>query len=458
MAKRNKKNRPKLKPKKDYLALIEAKRAEKEEERKVLGQKIADEIEACAGQLDKHPSQLIWLDFREYINFAWGKNSAEITPKDITRAGGFNAIRDAYFPPQTTEVSVEKAAIKAHARANRKLGSELNRLEWIFNKIEDYSDRIFKGRIEQYKSPGRPRIVVPTQRVVNVMLSDLHIGSDIKQDETGSIDFGVLQESRRLASITKQIGDYKSHYRDETELELLLLGDIIQNRLHDANDGAAVAEQMARALHLLLQMVSYLASRYKKINVRCATGNHGRNTGRHKERATHQKWDSLETFIYYSLMKACSEMTNVEFHIPKTPFVTYEHFGKKSFFTHGDTVLNPGNPGKNIGIKSLGDQINSINAALKDMDEYVVFGVGHVHTASQTFMQSGATMFTNGPMVPPDDFAVSIGILECNCGQWLWESVEGHPVGDSRLMKVNSRVDRDASLDSIIKPWKGFDK
>ena len=86
-----------------------------------------------------------------------------------------------------------------------------------------------------------------------------------------------------------------------------------------------------------------------------------------------------------------------------------------------------------------------------------MFIVGHVHVASTTHLSNGATMLTNGAMVPVDEYAVSIGMMESSCGQYLFESVEDHIFGDSRFIKVSEEQDKDASLDTIISPWDSFD-
>ena len=63
---------------------------------------------------------------------------------------------------------------------------------------------------------------------------------------------------------------------------------------------------------------------------------------------------------------------------------------------------------------------------------------------------------SNGCLIPPDPFAVSIGITENTCGQWLFESVKGHIVGDSRFVTVDEHTDRDRKLDRVITPFRGF--
>jgi len=120
--------------------------------------------------------------------------------------------------------------------------------------------------------------------------------------------------------------------------------------------------------------------------------------------------------------------------------------------------LNPGNPGTAIPVKSLENQTNRINASLGTKQAFKAFIVGHVHVGSMTHLNNGAVMLTNGALCPANPFAVSIGIPESNCGQWLFETVKGYAVGDARFLQVGMDTDADESLEKIIAPWSGFDK
>lgn len=413
---------------------------------------IAQLISECAEEQDGfEPRDVQWRTFKRFLK----EQDLGIGSVEVSKAGGFKTIQDAYFPPVATKEVIEISRVKDHARLNRKLGAQSVKEKFLAENIEQFASRVFKGRIEPFSISKLTSSKNTTSRVVNAVLSDLHFGADLKIHETGT-EYGRIEEARRAAAVFEQIMEYKIEHRSDTELELLLLGDIIQGQLHDARDGAELAEQICRSIHILSQGISYLASGYKKVRVRCATGNHGRNKARHFDRATHQKWDSHETIIYYSLSQACAAFKNVEFFIPKTPFLTYDVFGHKVFATHGDTVLNVGNPGNQIRVSAIERQVNRINASLNDSEEYAVFVLGHVHTGTITHLSNGSVVLTNGALIPQDSFAVSLGILETKCGQWMWESVPGYPVGDSRFISVDKNVDRDARFDKIIKPWSSM--
>lgn len=375
----------------------------------------------------------------------------QISEHGLRKLGGLAAIKNAFFPYQDKDIKsikINKDKVSYVRKLETQLAEKLINEEKVLNIFKQLS----LPKIKEFKRKGNKKI----SRAVNLVLSDLHFGSDINKHETGGLDFGRIEEARRFARVTKEVLEYKPQYRNETELNVLLLGDIIQNQLHDARDGAPMAEQVCRAIHLISQALAHFAQNFPKVTVHCNSGNHGRNGARHHNRAVNQKWDSLETIIYFALKDAFKNQSNITFKLPLTPYATYEVFGKKIFATHGDSVLKPGYPGKGINTGSLENQINKINATLNDNDEYSVFIVGHVHTASTTHLANGAVMITNGALVPSDEFAVSIGLLENSCGQYLFESVPGFPVGDQRFIRVNSNDDQNKELDKIITKFSGL--
>lgn len=416
-----------------------------------LADAISQLIVECAEEAGIEPHQVVLPAFKKWLK----EQDLGVGPSQLKMAGGFNNIRDAYFPPVPIQSDIEIARLKEHSRAHRKLAAQSVKERFLAESIEDFAKRVFGGRIRPFAINHLVKNSEKTSRVINAVLSDLHFGADLRCEESGTT-YGKVEESRRAAAVFEQIMEYKIERRSQSELELLILGDIIQGQLHDPRDGAELAEQVCRSIHILSQGIAYLASGYKKIRVRCATGNHGRNKARHEDRATFQKWDSHETILYYSLKQSCSALKNVEFFIPRTPYLAYDVFGQHIFATHGDTVFSVGNPGKQVNVSAIEKQVNRINASLPDSQEYSVFVMGHVHVGTMTHLSNGSTVITNGALIPQDSFAVSIGLLETKCGQWIWESVPGFPVGDSRFVKVDQSHDQNPRFDKIIRPWESL--
>ena len=343
--------------------------------------------------------------------------------------------------------NIQRARSVAVSAARERLF--LGQIETVLGKM--LSRRYFSGVGYKPQKNKSER----TERILNLVLSDLHYGALLDKREV-PIQYGHIEEARRTAGVIIQAVEYKMQYRNETELYVHILGDLIQNQLHDPRDGAPLAEQVAAAMHVLTQALVFLSGQFKRVTVFCTPGNHGRNTSRHPDRATNQKWDAIETMIYYALKMATRHIENITVHIPYTPYYTYKAFGMSAFGTHGDSVVNPGFPNRAINVENVRRQINEINAKLELHERHVLFMVGHVHVASYCKLPNKVVFMSNGCLIPTDAYAQSIGITETACCQSLFETVPGIMVGDRREADVDENTDRNSRLDQIIKPFDGF--
>lgn len=354
---------------------------------------------------------------------------------------------------------VEKVATLHESNQNARNRNVVNayaREQLFLDQFKSILSDVF---IKKLATPALAKVKkTKTQRILNLVISDTHYGSNLDSREVGH-SYGAVEEARRTAAICEQAATYKPQYRGETELYLHLIGDLIQGQLHDPRDGAPLAEQVGACIRILTQAVRYLSVQFPKgVTVFCATGNHGRNSNRHKDRATNQKFDSIETMVYVAIREVAAYLPNVKVQIGYEPKYDFDVFGQVGFGTHGDTVLNVGYPSNSINIASITKQINAINNAriMKSDKPYSLFITGHVHIGSMTHLPGGVTVLTNGCLIPPDAYAQSIGLFNTACGQWLWESVPGHIVGDSRFVVVNETHDKDKALDKIIEPYTGL--
>ncbi|NJO65352.1 MAG: hypothetical protein HC836_46850 [Richelia sp. RM2_1_2] len=185
-------------------------------------------------------------------------------------------------PVKLTDKDIENYRLSKHKSNTKSVNAKKLVNTSNLNYIEQFAKSCFSGKVKN--KTKRPENFIPS-RTHTLVLSDLHIGSDIDSSETGSVPYGKVEEARRLAYVVSETIEYKKQYKNQTHLEVLIIGDIIDGLLHDARSGAVLAEQFARAIHLLSQAITQLALVYPTVAVRCATGNHGRNTARHKERA-----------------------------------------------------------------------------------------------------------------------------------------------------------------------------
>ena len=373
------------------------------------------------------------------------KHGGIYSSRQIHQCGGWSLVKRTFF----------KEGRKAgEIRASQLVNAEVNRLRRTVGDTEYLGDLIAAtlAKMPAVKLSYTPKPTRrPIARMLNLLLSDLHLGSDLTQAEHLRA-YGPREEAAALWSVIKNVCEYKIEHRAETELAVNVLGDIIENELHGPAGSAPLHIQVCRAIYLLTQAIGLLAKSFPKVRVHFAVGNHGRDASIHPKRATHQKFNAIETGIYYAVKTSCRSLGNVTFEQPLTPWVDYHAQGHRIYATHGDTNLTPGNPGSSIATRSLQNQTNQINAALKDREEYRVFAVGHVHQAMVTQLPNGAYLITNGALVPPGGFAQSLNIMEAPQTQVIWETTQAHPVGDFRFITVDQNI-----KDSQIKAFEGLD-
>jgi len=339
-------------------------------------------------------------------------------------------------------------------RRNRAVSTYAARERLHRDELEDVLESVFRGKIVPPKYALQDH-TEPKNRSVNVMLSDLHFGAALNPRECPKA-YGFAEEARSLAAVCKQAVEYKTDHRKESKLYLHVIGDIIQGTIHDLRSGRPLTEQKGIALHLLVQAIEFLSAHWPEIHVFCTPGNHGRNPQRHKERAVNEKWDSHETDIYVGLKIAFRHFPSVKVHIDYKPYYTWQAFNKRGFATHGDTVIDVGFPSRAIDVMKIRQQVNEFNAS-PDNEHCDLFIFGHVHTLGLVMLPTGPFVMTNGPMIPPDEYAISKGMFGArSCSQWMFESVKDYIVGDVRPITIDDHIRNDKSLEKLISPYSGL--
>lgn len=411
---------------------------------------IAEAIKHCAEDKEVEPHEMTWDEFRRYIGFRYGTNDVGIERDAITKAGGFNAVRDAFFPLKATPNTVNKVRTQETARINRRLGREDSQHQFIFDRIEEYARNHFAKKFS-FQICCSPKATAPASQTLLLVLSDLHYGADIKSIETGLLNYGSEQEARRTAQVIRETVSYDPANRVNTKLVVLIIGDIIQGQLHDPRDGAVIAEQWDRAVHNLAQALAYLSGHFMEVEVHIEPGNHDRIASVHPKRAINGKWNSYMWMIGSALKWACHSLPNVTFNMPKTPYVMLEIFGHNIFATHGDGVINVGH--ETVSIGGLEKQTGRLNELLPGGKKFDYFISGHIHRGQFIALQNGCHVVTNASITPNDQYAVSLGAVSSNCGQWLLVFKQGTKGAIQRLIPVGYEQDKDESLDAIITPW-----
>lgn len=387
-------------------------------------------------------------DLTEEFNKTFGLNlGARKIKSAVERYVDYNLIQD----EQITTFKKLRTAQVSRARVAKENRTILDQQTEVDTFLKEFKDIILKNPINLHKKYNKKPSKNTVKRILVGHISDTHIGANIDPEELGSINnYGPIQESRRHAFFFQQLVKYKPQHRKETELLLVLNGDLMQGIIHNHEDAEVMTTQFARALSVYVQGISYAAQHFAKVRVICTTGNHGRFMHKSsKQRATSKKWDGFHTILHVGLQTALCNYKNIEFEIPVTPYAYINVLNHKFFIAHGDTVINVGNVSKNINMGSIAAQTNEISTAL---GKFNVLLVGHVHKATYQILDNGIAVLINGCLSGTDPFAQSIGVLHNNPVQQLFEVTKDHCVGDVRLVRLKE-ADNIKELDKIIKPF-----
>jgi predicted phosphodiesterase len=317
-------------------------------------------------------------------------------------------------------------------------------------QVEEMASRVFGNIVV---SDTLKRRTAPSSRKVFLALSDLHFRALLNNFDH-PYQYGPEEEARALSYVTQETIDFAKENKDRKDLTVLVLGDVIENVLHDARTGAPLAEQACAAIYLLSSMVGILAAHFNNVDVICVTGNHGRIKSRHPGRAFDQKWDSIETIIYYGLKSAVNTLKNVDVNIEVKQYAEFSVLGERGFATHGDGVVEPGTPSRTINVAKLEHLTSKVGHELNGKP-YGVVVVGHVHTASVSQLGNGTTLIINGSTMPVSPYGISKGFWGDTQAQVMWEATSENPVNQVKFIRINEKVYSDRQL-RLIAPFEGL--
>tara|TARA_R110000868_G_scaffold66014_14_gene197075 strand:- start:5101 stop:6357 length:1257 start_codon:yes stop_codon:yes gene_type:complete len=390
------------------------------------------------------------------VSAAEFKASSELPEWEVRKLGGFAACRALLYPETRVAGVGATATVQKGNFLKNKIKKQVNDeylklefLEAFKEEIKNQPIKVHPASKQKLKSGNKSRTTV-------VHVSDTHFGANIEASEMNNVnEFNWVVASRRMALLAEQTAGYKPQYRADTELVIVINGDIIAGVIHNQEWFAdLLAKQTAGTIKILTQFISYCAQFFGTVRVVMTSGNHGRAMHKgSKDRGTTHKWDSYETMIYLGVKYAVeAKCKNVKCQIPETPYAIVEIQGHNFFITHGDTVINAGNPGSSLNMKSLNTQIMKLISSFKMPFAGVM--LGHTHVSTVQTLDSSTKLLVNGTLSGADPYCQSIGIFSNNPEQTLFEVTKEHAVGDIRFIELTAADDR-KDLDKIIEPLKG---
>ena len=284
------------------------------------------------------------------------------------------------------------------------------------------------------------------QRILNAMWSDQHYGTDLTSEDH-LVAYSNREECRATAKVVSNILDYKKDKRAHTQLHLVFIGDDFAGQLgHDDRSSPELQIQSARAAHIEAQVIALCAAEFPSVVVSRSWGNHGRDTLRHKGRADNYKWINHEFTMWTKVRAVCRDLANVKWRTDRRGYGYSQLFGWQMLRTHGDTILG-GKPGST----AFASQLANISSSPYYNGPVHITCLGHWHSGVQ-FTVNHTEVFVNPALIPPDGFSQSHSYLTA-AGQFVFETTEKYPVGDTRKVRINPKDYCDSSLDGLIQPW-----
>lgn len=262
-----------------------------------------------------------------------------------------------------------------------------------------------------------------SQETLMLILSDWHAFEEVSADRTmGFNEFTgpiLCERIKRLivSSLSVKQRLEKGNGWRFPNLRVACNGDFISGTIHELerhSDAANVVHAAYSTGMLLALALRDLAPHFKRIDVNCTSGNHGRLPDARKvqQKDPTRSWD---TFIYLYAMTALRDTPNVHWHIPDSYFSMYEVENHTFLQTHGHDIKS-WNSIPYYGIDRFGRNVQALFNSRSERIDYFV--ISHFHSAGGVPAAGGET-FVNGSIIGGTEF--SIGALgKCDKpSQWL---------------------------------------
>lgn len=227
-------------------------------------------------------------------------------------------------------------------------------------------------------------------------LSDEHADEIVEPHKVGGLEnfnFGVAlcRAETLIDSIINFTQKSLSNYRFST-LTIFWNGDHTSGTIHGGEDRSEY-RNMFRNSFAIGQMGALmfrdLAPFFKRINILCLSGNHGRRTIKKDYDGAWSNWDYM---IHEVAKLHCHDLKNVHFEIPDSWSANVDIEGYGFCVAHGDDVKS-WNSIPFYGIERKTRRLVALHNSVGKRVDYFVFG--HFHTCSSMADLRGET-FING--------------------------------------------------------------
>lgn len=234
-------------------------------------------------------------------------------------------------------------------------------------------------------------------------LSDVHVGmlneiysSKLKKKITTYNEKLFIKELLSLKQSIFTIYDILANSYKLNELTINIMGDIITNdRIFPEQPMEieyVVGQQIWKAIPIFIEFFNSLLAKYKKINVVCVVGNHGRSNPHFYNEPVE---NNFEYFIYRTWQEHFKKSKRVNVIVPNTRQYLYNIYDWRHLVEHGDSF-------RGASATSLEKQIEQLYVNTGGFD---VFHMGHVHKCKEVEITDKVICKINGSWIPKDAWA-----------------------------------------------------
>jgi hypothetical protein len=258
-----------------------------------------------------------------------------------------------------------------------------------------------------------------------LMLTDTHVGADIKPDQTlgfGGYSFDTFL--RRLHFLEQGVASIITDHvsTDVPELVLCLGGDMLNGNLNHSAEAAQVHtlfEQYYGGGHALAQFIRNIARLVPSIRIYTAVGNHTR-WGTQKKMPTDNRYSNLDHFLYAYLQALTKDLGNVEWNLNKQPFALFDVQGHRFHLSHGDH-LRGGDKALGIPNHAVGRMVSSTAQLYAKHEQRIphYYLVGHLHR-SIVLPHARGSVIINGGFPGIDGYGLMSGFTPADPTQTLF--------------------------------------
>jgi hypothetical protein len=314
-------------------------------------------------------------------------------------------------PAQTLDGEVKQARADAERRFEKSVYKQLlgekARTQQIIEAIEAVIPKLPHAEVRVLAAPvsdSKPQTCL-------LLFSDLHIGSVIREQDTGGMgryDYPTFK--RRLNSLRDSVRSIAHHHRQShpvRKLVIAALGDNVEGETIFPSQRLGidmdVLTQSFKAVEDIAEFLVSLLDTFETIEFCGVVGNHGR-IGRKGDTKTYVNWDHV---IYRALaykFEGTDWEKRISFEIPESFWIDKTIEGHSFMFRHGDGIKGwAGIPWYGI-TRSVSRWIALANARDKRF-EYMA--MGHFHQKAEIEIPAGE-VFVNGSFVGASEFSVEV--------------------------------------------------